>query len=109
MCGPRDLNPEVMGEGEVRAANTRRHPIHAANAAPRSTAKSKRAGQPCRSPAVRGWAVCRIDGARGGVRPVPANPNWKHGARSQEAVALRKLVNAIASDARKLKEEWCGD
>ena len=78
-------------------------PLHAANAAPQCTARSKRSGQPCRAPAVRGWTVCRMHGARGGGRPGPANPNWKHGARSGEAVALRRLVNALGREARKLK------
>ncbi len=31
--------------------------------APRCTARSKRTGLPCRSPAVRGWRVCRMHGA----------------------------------------------
>lgn len=45
-----------------------------------------------------------MHGARGGARPGPANPNWKHGERSAEAVALRKLVNSLGRDARKLAE-----
>jgi hypothetical protein len=32
-----------------------------------SSARSKRSGQPCRAPAVRGWQVCRMHGARGGA------------------------------------------
>lgn len=80
-------------------------PLHAANAAPRCTAKSKRTGQPCRSPAVRGWRVCRMHGAGGGARPGPANPAWKHGCRSGEAVALRKLANAMRREASKLASE----
>jgi hypothetical protein len=42
------------------------NPMHKAHAAPRCKARSKRTGQPCRSPAVRGWKVCRMHGARGG-------------------------------------------
>jgi hypothetical protein len=41
------------------------NPMHKAYRAPRCTAKSKRTGRPCRSPAVRGWKVCRMHGARG--------------------------------------------
>jgi hypothetical protein len=33
-------------------------PMHKAHAAPRCKARSKRTGQPCRAPAVRGWKVC---------------------------------------------------
>ena len=74
-------------------------PMQAANATPRCTARSKRSGQPCRNPAVRGWTVCRMHGARGGAKPGKDHPNWKHGGRSQEAVAMRKLVNAMVREA----------
>ena len=79
-------------------------PMHAANATPRCTAKSKRSGQPCGAPAVRGWTVCRMHGARGVALPGPANPNWRHGGRSAEAVALRKMVNALGRETRKLAD-----
>jgi hypothetical protein len=36
------------------------NPMHKAQAAPRCTARSKRTGLPCRAPAVRGCAVCRM-------------------------------------------------
>ncbi len=32
--------------------------------APRCKARSKRSGNPCQSPAVNGWAVCRFHGAK---------------------------------------------
>jgi len=78
------------------------NPLHAANSAPRCTAKSKRTGLPCRNPAVRGWSVCRMHGARGGAKPGKAHPNYVHGARSGEAFAVRKLANALGREARKL-------
>jgi hypothetical protein len=40
--------------------------------------------------------------ARGGARPGPANPNWRHGGRSGEAVELRKLANELGREAREL-------
>jgi hypothetical protein len=43
-----------------------------------------------------------MHGARGGAKPGRAHPNWKHGGRSGEAMALRRLVNALGRDARKL-------
>jgi hypothetical protein len=43
-----------------------------AHVAPRCTAKSKRTGKPCRAPAVRGWKVCRMHGARGGAQKASA-------------------------------------
>ena len=76
--------------------------VEAMNEAPRCAAKSKRTGQPCRAPAVRGWKVCRMHGARGGARPGPANPSWRHGGRSGAAVELRKLANALGREARRL-------
>ena len=53
--------------------------------ASRCTAKSKRIGQPCKSPAVRGWAVCQMHGAGGGARSAIAHPNNLHGTRGSEA------------------------
>lgn len=75
-------------------------PMHAANSAPRCTAKSKRSGHPCQAPAVRGWNVCRMHGARGGSRPGKAHPNYKHGVRSHEATALRAYINTLGREAR---------
>jgi len=79
-------------------------PMHAANASPRCTAKSKCSGLLCRNPAVRGWTVCRMHGAGGGAKAGAAHPNWKHGARSGESVALRKMVNALGRESRKLAD-----
>ncbi|SHM50536.1 hypothetical protein SAMN05444398_11930 [Roseovarius pacificus] len=73
-------------------SNSDVYPMHRA---PRCTATSKRTGLPCRNPAVRGWAVCRMHGARGGAKTGKAHPNWKHGERSQDAVALRGFVNRL--------------
>ena len=78
------------------------NPMQSAHAAPRCTAKSKRTGKPCRAPAVHGWTVCRMHGAGGGAKPGAAHPNWKHGARSNEAVELRRLVNALGRETRNL-------
>lgn len=77
------------------------YPMHCA---PRCTAKSKRTGDPCQAPAVRGWSVCRMHGAGGGAKAGTTHPNWKHGARSSEAVTLRKVVNALGSESRKLAD-----
>lgn len=64
-------------------------------AAPRCHAHSKRTRLPCRAPAVRGFAVCRFHGARGGARRGNRNA-WKHGVRgaawAREAAGLRALV-----------------
>ena len=63
-------------------------------AAPRCHAKAKRTGQPCRSPAVKGWKVCRVHGARGGA-PKGNRNAWKHGDFSMDAAARRKSLNVL--------------
>lgn len=79
--------------------NTDAYPMHCA---PRCTARSKRSGEPCRNPAVRGWSVCRMHGARGGAKPGCEHPNFIHGERCQDAVSLRALSNALVREARDL-------
>lgn len=82
------------------------YPMHRA---PRCTAKSKRSGLPCCNPAVRGWNVCRMHGARGGAKLGPAHPNYKHGGRSRDAITLRGLVNQMARDIRQAALELPDD
>jgi len=71
------------------------NPMQSAHDAPRCTAKSKRTGKPCKSPAVRGWAVCRMHGAGGGAGFGKAHPNYRHGIRTNEAVELRAAIAAL--------------
>ncbi|MGY3437908.1 MULTISPECIES: hypothetical protein [unclassified Marinovum] len=77
-----------------------KHDAYPMHCAARCTAKSKRSGLPCKSPAVRGWSVCRMHGARGGAAPGRDHPNYRHGARSQDATALRKEITAILKGAK---------
>ena len=71
------------------------NPMQSAHAAPRCHAHSKRTGLPCRSPAVRGWHVCRMHGARGGAPEGRANGAFQSGAYTLETKAdvacLREL------------------
>lgn len=55
-----------------------------------------------RNPAVTGWNVCRMHFARGGGKEGEANPHWKHGGRAREAMALRKMVNDLGREARRV-------
>jgi len=71
--------------------------------APRCTAKSKRSGLPCKSPAVRGWAVCRMHGAGGGAKPGKAHPAWRHGLRGQEWIEARAKMNELMKEAREIE------
>src|SRR5215207_1047530 len=57
----------------------------------RCKARSKRTGKRCRSPAVRGWAVCRMHGARGGAPKGEANGNYKTGEHTAELREARGL------------------
>ncbi len=72
-------------------------PMHAS---PRCTARSKRSGAPCRNPAVNGWSVCRMHGARGGSKKGRQANAYKHGMRSGEAVAERKALYQLLRDCR---------
>lgn len=45
-----------------------------------------------------------MHGAGGGAKPGAAHPNWKHGGRSGEAVALRKLVGALGRETHKIMD-----
>lgn len=68
--------------------------------APRCTAKAKTTGCRCKGPAVTGWSVCRMHGARGGAPSGPANGMWRHGERSVEAQRVRKEVGALVKIAK---------
>ena len=70
--------------------------------APRCTARSKRTGLPCGSPAVSGWTVCRMHGARGGAPTGSRNGAWRHGERTIEAMAFRSHITELVRESREL-------
>jgi hypothetical protein len=72
-------------------------PIHQAK---RCQARSKRTGNPCRSPAVRGWKVCRMHGAGGGAPKGKRNGNYRHGCRTAEADEMRDRIKATLRSTR---------
>jgi hypothetical protein len=76
--------------------------MHKAHAAPRCTARSKRTKRPCRAPAVRGYRVCRMHGARGGAPTGKRNGRFRHGARTKEAIRATRETNALLRLVRKL-------
>ncbi len=80
------------------------HPVERLQNAPRCTAHSKRTGLPCRAPAVRGWKVCRMHGARGGAPCGEAHGNYLHGARSSDVLEIRRLASKLNREARLLAE-----
>ena len=79
------------------------NPMCKAHAAPRCTATSKRTGVRCKGPAVRGWSVCRFHGAGGGHSPGKDHPSWQHGMRAREWTEMRKEINDLVREARKIE------
>ena len=74
-------------------------------ASPRCGAKI-RCGGACRSPAVRGKKRCRMHGGASGSGAPAGNKNArKHGLFTGDAIAERKQIQALLSEARKLLQE----
>jgi hypothetical protein len=67
---------------------------------PRCSARSKRTGEGCRTPAVTGWTVCRFHGAGGGGPKGERNGMFRHGRATQEAIAERRALAALLSEVR---------
>ncbi len=74
----------------------------------RCSATSKRTGQPCQAPAVRGWAVCRFHGARGGAPKGAQNGSYKHGLYMNEAIEERRALSALLRVSRKSLDALSG-
>jgi hypothetical protein len=77
------------------------NPMQGAHDAPRCAAKSKRTGERCRAPAVRGCHVCRMHGAGGGAPSGKQNGNYQNGTRTKEAIQAVRYVNLLSRTARK--------
>jgi hypothetical protein len=76
------------------------NPMHKAQNAPRCRANAKTTGNRCKSPAKRGWHVCRMHGAGGGAPTGPGNGAWVHGDRSQAVEQNRRTLMALVKLAR---------
>jgi hypothetical protein len=72
------------------------NPVHRLQSAPRCHATAKSSGVRCKCPAVRGWRVCRVHGARGGHEAGPTHPRWRHGGRSREVTVARSLARLLS-------------
>jgi glucans biosynthesis protein len=79
----------------LRCKPMRLEPKQLANAA-RCHARN-RSGNPCRCPAVKGKARCRLHGGgKGSGAPSgSANGNWRHGGHTNEAVRLREAARRM--------------
>ena len=78
------------------------HPAQRLQDAPRCTAMAKSTRTICQAPAVNGWSVCRMHGARGGAASGSANGRWTGGGRTQDLERLRRAVASVARLARDL-------
>ena len=78
------------------------HPAQRLQDAPRCTAMAKSTRTTCQAPAVNGWSVCRMHGARGGAPSGSANGRWTGGGRTQDLERLRRAVATVARLARDL-------
>ena len=76
------------------------NPFDRMNQAPRCSATSKRSGLPCRSPAVKGWKVCRFHGARSGAPSGEANGAYRTGLHTKEAIERRRSLSRLLREAR---------
>lgn len=90
--------------GGGRTTKTDGNPMRSAHAAPRCTAKSKRTGQQCKAPAVRGWTACRMHGAGGGAPRGKRHGNYRHGGRTKVMAEVRALAALLNREARKVAE-----
>jgi hypothetical protein len=93
---------DFLGKGGV-AGESNTNPMSKAHAAPRCTATSKRTGQRCKGPAVKGWRVCRFHGAGGGHSAGKDHPSWRHGMRSREWIKARAEINELVREAREIE------
>ena len=83
----------------------RAHGIRPMLTSPRCGAKT-RSGGSCRSPAVRGKRRCRMHGGAPGSGAPRGNQNARqHGLFTKVAIAERKQIQAMLTDARKLLQE----
>ncbi|MGX0975933.1 hypothetical protein ACSSVY_001643 [Roseovarius sp. MBR-51] len=84
------------------------NPMCRAHAAPRCAATSKRTGQPCKGPAVKGWRVCRFHGAGGGHRAGADHPSYRHGMRAREWIEARREINDLVRETREIERALGG-
>ena len=73
--------------------------------APRCCAKSKRSGERCKAPAVKGWTVCRMHGAGGGAPTGKRNGMWRHGGRTKQTDEIRAMAHLMARWANALRKD----
>jgi hypothetical protein len=76
--------------------------IALAHAAPRCHARCKHSKLPCRNPAVKGRAVCRMHGGKAGAPRGERNGAYRHGRHTIEARGLKRQARAEYQELRAL-------
>ena len=84
----------------MKSTDNPMHPAQRLAEAPRCKAMAKTTRCRCKGPAVKGWNVCRMHGARGGAPFGRANGRWRHGNRASEVEALRRELSELVKEAR---------
>jgi hypothetical protein len=86
----------------MRSTKKDRFDVNRLHAARRCSARSKRSGERCRAPAVRGHRVCRMHGAGGGAPAGKRNGKYRHGGCTKEAIFLMRDLNLMARLLKRL-------
>jgi len=73
-----------------------------AQAVPRCRARGRRSKLPCRAPAMRDKAVCRLHGGKGGGPMGERNGAYRTGRYTAEAKAERQATRALLKELRRL-------
>ena len=76
------------------------NPMQSAHQAPRCSAHSKRTGKSCRAPAVKGFRVCRMHGAKGGAPTGKLNGRYRHGEHSKAAKAAHAKLKLLLNQCK---------
>jgi hypothetical protein len=77
--------------------------MQSAHSALRCAAKSKRSGEQCRAPAIKGKRVCRMHGGRSTGAPCGADHGrYVHGRKTKQAKNDRKELQDLIRMARQL-------
>src|SRR5258706_10957837 len=79
--------------------------LQAAGEALRCHARTKRTGLQCKGPAVNGWKVCRMHGARGGAPSGDGNGQYRHGRRTKAVLAERRETTVLLRKLNRLIDE----
>jgi hypothetical protein len=88
----------------MRPTKNDRFDVIRLQAARRCSARSKRSGERCRGPAVRGKRVCRMHGAGGRAPTGKRNGNYRHGGYTKEAIFLMRDLNMLGRMLKRLQK-----